>query len=81
MGTGLEARVQRETLALLIVAEEDGTVENVDGFKIVVAAKANPLNKKTYALKKFMRSNAGTCINQTPLCNVGDEIKAGRYHR
>ncbi len=24
-----------------------------------------------------MRSNAGTCINQTPLCNVGDEIKAG----
>ena len=24
-----------------------------------------------------MRSNAGTCINQTPLCYVGDEVKAG----
>jgi DNA-directed RNA polymerase subunit beta len=60
-----------------VIAEEDGTVENVDGFKIVVAAKANPLNKKTYTLKKFMRSNAGTCLNQTPMCNVGDKVKAG----
>ena len=24
-----------------------------------------------------MRSNAGTCINQQPLCQVGDKIKAG----
>ena len=24
-----------------------------------------------------MRSNSGTCINQTPLCNVGDKIFAG----
>jgi DNA-directed RNA polymerase subunit beta len=38
---------------------------------------SSPLNKKTYVLKKFMRSNAGTCINQTPLCNVGDVVKAG----
>ena len=60
-----------------MIAEEDGIVEYVDGFKIVVAAKDNPLNKKTYHLKKFMRSNAGTCINQTPLCNVGDKVKAG----
>jgi len=76
VGTGLELRSARDSGAVA-VAEEDGTVEYVDGFKIVVAAKANPLNKKTYVLKKFLRSNAGTCINQTPLCNVGDEIKAG----
>src|SRR5262249_19145576 len=30
-----------------------------------------------YELKKFLRSNAGTCINQQPLCQVGDKIKAG----
>ena len=65
------------TQALLSIAEEDGIVEYVDGFKIVIAAKDNPLEKKDYHLKKFMRSNAGTCINQTPLCEVGDKVKAG----
>ena len=76
VGTGLELRAARDSGAV-VVANEDGTVEYVDGFKIIVASKANPLNKKTYHLKKFMRSNSGTCINQTPLCNIGDVIKAG----
>jgi len=76
VGTGLELRSARDSGAVM-VAEEDGTVEFVDGFKITVAANSNPLNKKTYNLKKFMRSNAGTCINQTPICNVGDKIRAG----
>ncbi|MEN9343273.1 MAG: DNA-directed polymerase subunit beta [Chlamydiota bacterium] len=76
VGTGLELRAAKDSGAV-VVAEENGTVEFVDGFKIVVAPKDNPMNKKAYELKKFMRSNAGTCINQTPLCNVGDKIKAG----
>lgn len=76
VGTGLEQRTARDSGAV-VVAEENGTVDYVDGFKIVIAAKNNPLNKKTYDLKKFMRSNAGTCINQTPICNSGDVIKAG----
>ena len=54
-----------------------GVVEYVDGLKIVISPKDNRLEKKTYVLKKFMRSNAGTCINQQPLCQVGDKIKAG----
>jgi DNA-directed RNA polymerase subunit beta len=76
VGTGLEARSARDSGAV-IVAEEDGIIEYVDGYKIVIAAKDNPLAKKTYILKKFLRSNAGTCINQTPLCQIGDKIKAG----
>jgi DNA-directed RNA polymerase subunit beta len=76
VGTGLEARSARDSGAV-VVAEEDGKVEYVDGFKIEVAAKRNPLNKKIYFLKKFMKSNSGTCINQTPICSVGDVIKAG----
>ena len=76
VGTGLEKRSAKDSGAV-IVAEEDGIVEYVDGFQIVIASKANRLNKKTYTLKKFMRSNGGTCINQTPLCEVGDDIKAG----
>ena len=76
VGTGLEARAARDSGAV-VIAEEDGIVEYVDGLKIVISPKDNRMEKKTYKLKKFMRSNAGTCINQKPLCDVGDKIKAG----
>lgn len=76
VGTGLEGRSARDSGAVAL-ALEDGVVEYVDGFKIVVAPNDNPLNKTTYVLKKFMRSNSGSCINQTPLCTVGDKIIAG----
>lgn len=76
VGTGVEARAAKDSGAV-VIAEEDGTVEFVDGLQIIVAAKSNPLMKKTYLLKKFMRSNSGTCINQTPLVGIGDEIIAG----
>ncbi len=76
VGTGLEARAAADSGAVA-VCQEHGVVEYVDGFKIVVAPKDNPLNKHTYTLKKFLRSNGGTCINQTPLCNVGDKVKPG----
>ena len=48
-----------------------------DAFRIVISPKKNPMEKKTYTLKKFLRSNASTCVNQRPLCGVGDKIKAG----
>lgn len=76
VGTGLEARAARDS-GSVIVAQEDGIVDFVDGFKIVVSPRDNRLEKKSYPLKKFLRSNAGTCINQTPLCSIGDEIRAG----
>ncbi len=76
VGTGLEARAARDS-GSVVIAEEDGVVDYVDGFKIVIVPKGNRTEKKTYHLKKFLRSNAGTCINQTPLCQVGDKVKAG----
>lgn len=76
VGTGLEGKAARDSGAV-IVAVEDGIVESVDGYKIVIASKSNRMNKRTYILKKFLRSNSGTCINQRPLCTVGDTIKAG----
>ena len=30
-----------------------------------------------YPLRKFMRSNSGTCINQTPIVDRGDKVKEG----
>lgn len=76
VGTGLEARSARDSGAV-VIAQEDGVIEYVDGTRIVISPKDNRLEKKTYHLKKFLRSNAGTCINQQPLCQVGDKIKAG----
>ncbi len=76
VGTGLEKRAARDSGAV-IVAEENGTVGYVDGCKIVIQPKSNKLATKTYELKKFIRSNAGTCINQQPIVVPGDEIKAG----
>ncbi len=76
VGTGLERKAARDSGAV-VTAVEDGIVEAVDGSRIVISSKRNRLDKKTYTLKKFLRSNSGTCINQTPLCNVGDDVKAG----
>lgn len=76
VGTGLEGRAAKDSGAV-VIAMEDGVVDYVDGFKIVISPKGNRMEKKTYLLKKFLRSNAGTCINQQPLCQVGDKIKAG----
>jgi len=76
VGTGLEQRVARDSGAV-VIADVDGVVEYVDGFKVVIALASNPLEKKTYLLQKFLRSNGGTCVNQTPLCFVGDKILRG----
>ena len=76
VGTGLESRAARDSGAL-ILAEEDGVVEFVDGHMIQVASKQNPLDKKIYRLKKFIRSNSGTCINQKPLRSIGEAIFTG----
>ncbi len=76
VGTGLEHRAARDSGAL-VIADEDGVVEYVDGLEIIIAPTRNPKKKRTYLLKKFLRSNAGTCINQQPLVSVGDQIKAG----
>lgn len=76
VGTGLEARAARDSGAV-VVAQEDGVVDYVDGTKIIISPKDNRLEKRTYLLKKFLRSNAGTCINQQPLVEIGDKIKAG----
>jgi DNA-directed RNA polymerase subunit beta len=76
VGTGLEARAAKDSKAVMI-ADEDGTVEYVDGNQIVIAPTDNPLDKKTYALQKYLRSNSGSCINQMPICKVGDKVRAG----
>ena len=76
VGTGLEKRVAKDSGAV-IISDVDGVVDFVDAFKIVIALDSNPLEKRVFILQKFLRSNGGTCINQTPLCNIGDKIRRG----
>ncbi len=76
VGTGLEKRTARDSGAV-VTALESGVVEYVDGFRIIIASDQNPLDKRSYVLKKFIRSNSGTSISQTPLVNVGDKILPG----
>ncbi len=76
VGTGLEMRAARDS-GSVVVSEEDGVIEYVDGVKIIIASSENQLKKKTYHLKKFLRSNSGSCINQMPICEVGQKVKAG----
>src|SRR5512140_751003 len=89
VATGLEERVARDSRAV-IVAEEGGKVASVTGSQIIVTEDGKvPETKKkirndpdkgiyVYPVRKFMRSNAATCINQKILVHKGDTVKKGQ---
>jgi DNA-directed RNA polymerase subunit beta len=89
VATGLEERVARDSRAVL-VAEENGKVASVTGSHIIVTPDGKlPEGKKkirtspedgihVYNVRKFMRSNAATCINQKILVEKGDSVKKGQ---
>ncbi len=72
VGTGLEGSVKDS--GQLIVAEDDGDITYVDASKIVLKTKHG---EKVFDLLKFSRSNQSTCINQRPIVEIGQKIKAG----
>ena len=79
VGTGMEAAVARDSGAT-IVARRPGMVDQIDGARIVVRATNDDGTTKgvdIYRLRKFMRSNQSTCINQRPLVRVGDRVADG----
>ena len=86
VGTGIEERVARDS-KIVAVAEEAGIVASVDAKRIIITKDGElPRNLKNdpkngvhfYELRKFMRSNAGTCFNQKPIVKIGQKIKAGQ---
>ena len=79
VGTGMEGSVARDSGAT-IVARRAGVVDQIDGARIVVRATNSDGTTKgvdIYRLRKFMRSNQSTCINQRPLVRVGDRVVEG----
>ncbi len=75
VGTGMEYRAAKDS-GSLVVADDAGTVTSVDAKGVTV--RDGQGIEKTYDLLKFVRSNAGTCINQRPIVAVGDEVVAGQ---
>jgi len=79
VGTGIEQGVALDSGAT-IIAKRDGTIDKIDGKRIVVKAFEKDLSKSgvdIYNLLKFQKSNQNTTINQKPLVKIGDVIKKG----
>jgi DNA-directed RNA polymerase subunit beta len=89
VGTGLEERIARDS-KIVVVAEEQGIVASAEATRIIVTRdgeiprnfdknpKSDPKSGvHVYELRKFMRSNAGTCFNQRPVVKRGQKVKAG----
>jgi len=74
VGTGIEYQAAHDS-GVACVAKEDGIIEYVDGAVIRLRDTDGHLHE--YHLNKFLRSNQGTCINQKPICEVGEIIKKG----
>jgi len=85
VATGMEGRVARDS-RVMTICEEAGTVAYVSAERVIVSKDgsmppmkggkpADPgsaeAGYRVYELRKFMRSNAGTCMNQKPIVRKG----------
>ncbi|MHB8400671.1 MAG: DNA-directed RNA polymerase subunit beta, partial [Bacteroidia bacterium] len=85
VGTGIEARVARDS-RVLINAEADGIVEYVDANEIVIKYNRSAEEKlvsfesdiKSYKLTKFKKTNQSTCVNLKPIVRKGDKVHKGQ---
>ena len=81
IGTGIEAKAAHDA-AEMILAQEAGTVVEVDGVGITVEYRKTPEGHDSptvrHELLKFQRSNQNTCINQKVLVSPGDKVKKGQ---
>ena len=74
VGTGIEYRAAKDS-GILVLAEDDGVIEKVTGDSITV--KYNNGKTVVHKLRKFKRTNGGTCINQKPIVKKGEIVKKG----
>ncbi len=74
IATGIEHRIAYDS-GVCILSEIDGTVTYVDGEKVVITNDDG--GRKEYYMRKFERSNQGTCINQRPIVSLGQKVNKG----
>jgi DNA-directed RNA polymerase subunit beta len=71
VGTGMEEVVGRNS-SMVVHAENAGVVTAVDATKIVIN------HTDEYNLAKFLGLNERTCLNQKPMVQLGEKVKAGQ---
>ena len=74
VGTGIEYRAAKDS-GTTVTAKNAGVVEKVTGDEIIVRNNKDGLD--TYKLRKFKRTNGGTCINQRPVVVRGEKVNEG----
>jgi DNA-directed RNA polymerase subunit beta len=74
-GTGIERQVAIDS-GQVAVSTVSGEVVSSSSRQIQIVDDQGEVN--TFRLRKFVRSNAGTCINQRPIVRKGDYVTAGQ---
>ncbi len=75
VATGIERRIAYDS-GVMVNAKEAGVVKSVSSDLIVITE--NDGTDREYKLKKFERSNQGTCLNQRPIVDRGEKIEKGQ---
>jgi len=75
VGTGMELRAAIDA-GDVVVADKAGVVEEVSADYVTVMADDG--SRFTYRMRKFNRSNHGTCANQKPIVDAGQRVEAGQ---
>ena len=74
IGTGMEYKAAKDS-GVVVLSKQDGVVEKVSADEIVIKDEVGERHK--YHLLKFLRSNQGTCINQRPIVEAGEQVTKG----
>ena len=75
VGTGMELRAAIDA-GDVVVADKGGVIEEVSADYVTVMADDG--TRHTYRMRKFNRSNHGTCANQRPIVDAGERVEAGQ---
>ena len=75
VGTGMEYKAAVDS-GVAVVSKHDGVVEKVSADEIVIKDSAGV--NHLYKLIKFKRSNQGTCVNQRPIVEKGEQVAVGQ---
>ena len=74
VATGIENSIAQYS-GVIVTAKEPGVV--VSCASNMIKIKEDDGTIREYPLKKFERSNAGTCLNQRPIVSTGDRVFKG----
>ncbi|MDE6709266.1 MAG: DNA-directed RNA polymerase subunit beta, partial [Oscillospiraceae bacterium] len=75
VGTGMEYKSAVDS-GVCVISKHDGVVDRVSADEVVIKEGTGATH--SYKLIKFKRSNQGTCVNQRPIVNKGEEVHVGQ---